>query len=263
MTDAPAVLLGTAALDPNRWGTLELEGGPTIRLSDWLDAIADAGFAGLELWDKHATAAPDAEVAAVLAHRLPIAIFDSHASFDDADPTERDALVRWATRSACSRVKFDVGADYDLQDAYAERIAAVLDQLPATTAMLCECHEGISLAGNPLVAAEIFDAAGSPDRVQAIVHTHESSEHLRARFDRYGERITHVHVNYLDFADGAPRLADVQHELHAKITLLRSLGFTGTWALEFVAGVMTEADTPDRLMEQAAADLRVLHEVLS
>jgi sugar phosphate isomerase/epimerase len=263
MTDPSRVLLSTAALDPNRWGTLELGGDPTVQLSDWLDAVADAGFAGLELWDKHLTAASDAEMAAVLAHELPIAIFDSHASFDDADPTERDELARWATRSDCARVKFDVGADYDLQDAYAERIAAVIDQLPVTTAMLCECHEGISLAENPIVAAEIFDAAGPPERVQAIVHTHESSEHLRARFDRYGDRITHVHVNYLDFADGAPRLADIQHELHAKVTLLRSLGFTGTWTLEFVSGVMTEADTPDLLMEQAAADLRVLHEVLS
>ena len=263
MTDAPAVLLGTAALDPNRWGTLELGAEPTVQLSDWLDAIADAGFAGLELWDKHLTAASDAEVAAVLAHRLPVAIFDSSASFDDPDPTERDALARWANRTGCARVKFDVGADYDLQDAYAERIAAVVDQLPVTTAVLCECQAGISLAENPIVAAEIFDAAGSPERVQAIVHTHESSEHLRARFDRYGDRITHVHVNYLDFADGAPRLADIQHELHAKVTLLRSLGFTGSWTVEFVAGVLTEADSPDLLMEQAAADLRVLHEVLA
>ncbi len=263
MTDRPAVLLSTAALDPNRWGTLELSGNPTIELSRWLDAIAGAGFAGLEVWDRHVTSASDDEVAAVLHHGLPVVILDSSASFDDADPGGRDALVRWAERTGAARVKFDIGADYDLQDAYAERIAAVLDQLPVSTAMLCECRQGISLAENPVVATEIFDAAGSPDRVQAVVHTHESSEHLRARFDRYGDRITHVHVNYLDFADGAPRLADIQHELHAKVTLLRSLGFTGSWTLEIVAGVVTESDTPDLLMAQAADDLRVLHEVLS
>ena len=263
MTDAPAVLLSTAALDPNRWGTQELEGGPTIRLSEWLDAVADAGFAGVELWDRHVTTADEDEVAAVLAHRVPVAVLDSSASFDAADPSERDALAGWAERTGAGRVKFDIGADYDLQDAYAERIATVLGHLPADAALLCECREGISLAENPVIAAQIFDAAGPADRIQAVVHTHESSEHLRARFDRYGDRITHVHVNQLDFADGAPRLADIQHELHAKVTLLRSLGFTGTWTLEIVAGVMTEADTPDRLMAQAAADLGVLHEVLS
>ena len=263
MTDPPAVLLGTAALDPNRWGTLEVGGDPTIRVSEWLDAVADAGFAGLELWDKHITAASDGEAAAVLDQPLPVVILGSSASFDDPDPTERDALARWAERANASRVTFDIGADYDRQDDYAERIAAVLDQLPVTSAMLCECRQGVSLAENPVVAADIFDAAGSPDRVQAVVHTHESSEHLRARFDRYGDRITHAHVNHLDFAHGAPRLVEIQHELHAKVTLLRSLGFTGSWTLEIVAGVMTEADTPELLVEQAAADLRVLHEVLA
>ena len=263
MTDTPAVLLGSAALDPNRWGTLELGGDPTLRLSEWLDGIADAGFAGLELWDKHVTAVPEDEVVEVLGHRLPVVVFASSASFDDPDPTRRDQLVRWIERTGAGRVMFDIGADYDLQEAHAERIAAVLDQLPTGTTMLCECRQGVSLAENPIVAAEIFEAAGSPQRVQAIVHTHDSSEHLRARFDRYGDRITHVHVNYLDFAHGAPRLVDIQHELHAKVTLLRSLGFTGTWTLELVAGVMTEADTPDRLLAQAADDLRVLHEVLS
>ncbi len=263
MTHPPAVLLGTAALDPNRWGTLELSGEPATRLSEWLGPIAEAGFAGLELWDQHATAASDDEIAAVLGHDLPVVVFDSSASFDDADPAARDAMAGWAGRTGCSKVKFDIGADYDLQDAYAERIAAVADQLPVGTALLCECRQGISLAENPIVATEIFEAAGSPERVQAVVHTHDSSEHLRARFDRYGDRITHVHVNYLDFAEGAPRLVDIQHELHAKVTLLRSLGFTGSWTLELVAGVMTEADTPGLLMEQAAEDLRVLHEVLS
>ncbi len=198
----------------------------------------------------------------MLGHDLPVVVFDSSASFDETDPGARDAMAGWAERTGCRKVKYDIGADYDLQDAYAERIAAVVDQLPVGTALLCECRQGISLAENPVVAAEIFAAAGSPERVQAVVHTHDSSEHLRARFDRYGDRITHVHVNYLDFTDGAPRLIDIQHELHAKVTLLRSLGFTGTWTLEIVAGVMTEADTPDRLMEQAASDLSVLHEVL-
>jgi hypothetical protein len=128
--------------------------------------------------------------------------------------------------------------------------------------MLCACRQGISLAENPIVAAEIFEAAGPPDRVQAIVHTHESSEHLRARFDLYGDRIAHARVNHLDLAAGAPRLVDIQHELHAKVTLLRSLGFTGSWTLEIVAGVMTGADSPGLLMDQAADDLHVLHEVL-
>ena len=65
--------------------------------------------------------------------------------------------------------------------------------------LLCECHEHISIAEDPIVAARLFDEIGS-DRLGAIVHTHEPAEHLRRRFDAYGERISHVHVNYLDMS---------------------------------------------------------------
>ena len=119
-----------------------------------------------------------------------------------------------------------------------------------------------SIAKNPAVAAAVLAAGGPPERVQAIVHTHDDPDHLRARFDAYGERITHVHVNFLDQRGQAPRLVEVRDRLEAQVELLGGLGFDGSWTLEFVAGVSTPDDRPERLMDQAAEDLVVLRELV-
>lgn len=256
------MLLGTVAVEPNRWGTLDPSRRPAIRLSEWLDTIAEAGFDGLELWDRHVTSAADDEVDAILTHRLPATVFNSYVGFDDPDPTERVRVTEWVGRARSEAVKFNVGARPERAPAYAERVARWLDAMPAGVRLLCECHEGSSIAEDPGVAAAILTAAGPPDRVQAIVHTHESPDHLRTRFDAYGERITHVHVNLLDEALHAPPLDRARDRLAERVALLRSLGFGGTWTVEFVHGVMTDSDHPDALVRQAAADLRVLRELL-
>jgi sugar phosphate isomerase/epimerase len=259
---AGTVLLGTVALEPNRWATVDPSGAPIARVSTLLDQIAHAGFDGLELWERHATTDP-AEAAALLAGPVPVTVWNSYASFDDPDPAERDQVAAWVERSGSSAVKFNVGADMAQLDRYAERLASWVALLPAGAVALCECHAGISVAEAPEVAAALFAAAGPPDRVQAIVHTHETADHLTARFDAYGERITHVHVNHLDPGTGrAPRLADRAAQLTATVAHLRSLGFRGSWTLEFVHGTLTDGDRPALLLAQAAQDLRVLREIL-
>ena len=145
------------------------------------------------------------------------------------------------------------------ESAYIDRLAQWLDDLPPETAALCECHQGISIAEGPAVAARILGHAGPAHRVQALVHTHDAPDLVRAKFDAYGERITHVHVNFLDFATMShPTLADVADRLRSFVELVRSLGFTGSWTLEFVAGLLTDRDTPAMLVDPAAADLPVL-----
>jgi sugar phosphate isomerase/epimerase len=95
---------------------------------------------------------------------------------------------------------------------------------------------------------------------QAIVHSHEPPDRVRARFDAYGDRITHVHVNHLD-AGAAPRLADVD-VLADRVATLRALGFRGSWTIELVHGLLTDRDRPEVLVAQAAEDLGVLRAVL-
>jgi sugar phosphate isomerase/epimerase len=259
---AGTVLLGTVALEPNRWGTVEPSGAPTTIVSRWLDGIAAAGFDGIELWERHATSDP-VEATAILAGPLPVTLWNTYASFDEVDPTERERVAGWVRRCRSRGVKFNVGPDPAQLDLYAERLASWVALLPEDAVALCECHAGISVAERPEVAAALFAAAGPADRVQAIVHSHESAEHLAARFDAYGERITHVHVNHLDPATGrAPRLAERAAELAATAAHLRSLGFRGSWTVEFVHGTLTDRDRPAELLAQAAEDLKVLREIL-
>ena len=257
------VLLGTVAIEPSRW-----ERGPnrpaSIRLVEWLDAVAEAGFDGLEVWERHLTEASEDDASSVLAHRLPVSVFNSYVSLDEADDTGRRSVSSWVRRTGATGVKFNVGPDSASEDAYVERIAAWVDDLPDHASLLCECHQHISIAEDPIVAARIFDAVGSPGRLGAIVHTHDSGDHLRACFDAYGDRIRHVHVNHLRFTEGltAPGLDEIRDELGAKVDLLRSLGFDGSWTIEFVRGVSTPDERPELLVPQAAADLAVLRSVL-
>ncbi len=269
MSASPAILLGSVAIEPARWAHLRpvaegTEPPSLVRLSDWVAQSATAGFDGIEVWERHLVGADDAEVHALTNGVLPLPIFNSYVSLDDPDHKARESVARSAQRAGSSGIKFNVGNDPAMQAAYSERIAAWLDMLPPDTALLCECHHGISIAEDPQIAQAIFNDAGASDRVQTIVHTHETADHIRSRFDAYGDRITHVHVNFLDFkAMSAPRLVDVRGQLEEKVDLLATLGFTGSWTLEFVSGLLSDHDNPTHLMAQAAQDLLVLKDVLA
>lgn len=256
------ILLGTVALEPNRWRAADPSGRPLLTLSRWMDRIAEIGFDGVEVWERHLTDADPAEAAALIAHPLPLTVFNTYASFDDDDPAGRERAAAWASRAHSSAVKFDVGNDPAHRDRYVGRLRTWLDGLDPGVVALCECHAGISIAEVPAVAAALLAAAGPPERVGAIVHTHEEPDHLRARFEAYGDRVRHVHVNFLDGRGRAPRLADVRGRLEAQVDLLQTMGFRGSWTLEFVHGVSTPDDRPARLVDQAAEDLSVLRDLV-
>jgi sugar phosphate isomerase/epimerase len=264
MTVPPgSVLLGTVAIEPNRWGSIDRSGAPTTAVSEYLPDIARFGFDGIEVWERHLTEAPPEESQAVLDGEVPITIFNSYVSFDDPDPTTRDTVASWVRRARSQGVKFNVGNDPSLQTAYTERIATWLEALPPDVTLLCECHAGISIAEDPEIAAAVLSGAGPSDRVQAIIHTDEDPDRLRFRFDAYGDRISHVHVNYLGTEPGRPpTLYEVRSDLERKVALLESIGFRGSWTIEFVHGVFTESDRPEPLLAQAGEDLVVLREIL-
>ena len=262
------ILLGTVAIEPARWARREPPSGAAgerqpIVLIDWMDSIAAAGFDGIELWEQHLLSADPVDRRSILEHDLPIDIWNSYASLDDDDPAQRSAIGAHAAHAGAHAIKYNVGNDLCSLEAYAERIASWLDDLPDSIRLLCECHHDISIAERPEIAATIFDRAGPASRVQAIVHTHEADDQLRARFDAYGDRISHVHVNFLDFnSQTAPPLSLVADRLESRVELLSSLGFGGSWTIEFCHGLMTSDDRPAFLIQQAAADLVVLRAMI-
>lgn len=259
------ILLGTVALEPNRWGMVDPAWGPTVTVSDWMPAIADAGFDGIELWERHITMVDEAEVAKVLEDDLPVEIHNTYVGFDDEEPDQWAEAADWVRRTGAGGVKYNVGNDPTAEDCYVDRVSRWLAMMPDGVRLLCECHVGISIADDPRVAARMLEAIGPPDRAQAIVHiTSETHDHIRARLDACGDRIGHIHVNDPPGWDerGALHLKELRPELDRKVELLRSHGFDGTWTIEFVHGTNTEHDEPGYLLERAAEDLVILRDLL-
>lgn len=257
------VLLGTVAIEPNRWRTVRADGAASVDLRDHLAAIARLPIDGIEVWERHVTDLPPAAFDEVVGGPVPVRVFNSYVDFDDPDDAARDRIADHVARSGARAVKFNVGNDPDAEADYLERLIRWLDRLPDHVAAICECHQGISIAEDPVVAARILTRAGPPERAQALVHTHDSLELIAAKLDALDERITHVHVNHLDFTTMRhPPLAEVTEHLGAVVGALRSAGFAGSWTLEFVAGLLTEDDHPDALLAQAAVDLPLLRRLV-
>lgn len=256
---ADRVLLGTVALEPNRWGAISPDRRPSLRCDDWLERAVQAGFDGVELWEHHAMLAGDQEVARLQASPLPIAILSSYASFDEEEDAARGNVAEWANRLGCAAIKFNLGNERRDVTPYIERLARFADQVSVATRLICECHGGTA-ADDPAVAEKILSAVGGAERIQALVHLGDEPDHLDAMFDALGERIQHVHVNFL--RQGAPRLSEIADDVEARIARIRRRGFFGSYTLEFVNGVGTERDRPAHLIEAAVSDLGVMRQVL-
>ena len=114
---------------------------------------------------------------------------------------------------------------------------------------------------DPVVAEMILSAVGRPERIQALVHLGDEPEYLDRMFDALGERIAHVHVNFL--RQGAPALLDIADDVRTRVAQIRARGFVGSYTIEFVKGVGSEADQPAALLDAAIADLALLREILA
>ena len=57
MKNTTAIFLSSVLLEKNRWDSRI----PSLKISDWLRSIADAGFDGVELWENHLLLADAAE----------------------------------------------------------------------------------------------------------------------------------------------------------------------------------------------------------
>lgn len=257
----PPVLLGTVAIEPNRWGVVQSGGFPVTVLSDWLSTIAAAGFDGLELWERHATFVDEAEVDRIVGGPVPVVVLNSYALWDDPEPSARDDVATWVRRLGATGVKFNVGNDPNARDAYVERLARFNEHIDPGVRLLCECHAG-TLAEDPVVAVAMFDEIAPAERLQAIVHLGRTpTDETRAFMERLGDRVGHVH---LQLADEGPDTdaASLAVDLRTGVEHLRTFGFKGSWTIEFAHGLMTDSDEPGYVLDWATRDLRALRDAL-
>lgn len=258
--DNPTILLGTVLLEANRWTP---EKRPTLKISEWADAILAAGFSGLELWENHAALADPAEQAALRCMPIPVSIFSSYCKFDDDGAAGRRRTAEWARAYGVSGVKFNLGPDVAMTETYMRNLAAWLDMLPEGCRALCECHGGTVLEETARAVTMLRPVL---DRIGIIVHAFagDDDDVLRRWIDACGNAINHVHVAS-EFRPnvGCVPLREIGETVRRRIGLLREAGFAGTWTIEFTAGVALPPEDPAKLLNSAAADRQFLCKVLT
>jgi sugar phosphate isomerase/epimerase len=251
----PPVYLGTVLLEPNRWTPEKL---PTFKVSEWAEPIRLAGFAGLELWENHAAMADETERVALSRMPLPVALFSSYCKFDDDGLAARQRAVSFVRRYGASGVKFNFGNEPARTAEYIRNLGSWAAELPDGCRLLCECHGGTVLE-TPAQAASILEALVG--RVEIIVHPFAGERAtLQLWLDRFGPAVTHVHVAGLRGKWPMLRLTDMADEARARLALLRSAGFSGTWTVEFTGGVAQSPEDRHALLANAAGDLAFLRE---
>ncbi len=256
----PEIFLGTVLLEKSRWTP---EKRPSLKISEWADAIAAAGFQGLELWENHAALADAAEQLALKQLPIPVRIFNSYCSFDDEGVDGRKQSAEWARCFGSSGVKFNLGSDLAMTDTYTRHLAAWLDMLPKGCRALCECHGGTVLEDPDRAAAILRPFL---DRVGIIMHAFagDDDDVLSRWLGTLGSAIRHVHVaGGFRPTSGIPPLRSLGETVHRRAALLRQAGFAGTWTIEFTAGVAMPPEDPARLLQAAKEDRDFLYGVLA
>lgn len=248
---AHPILLGTVLLEANRWTPGKQ---PSFRVSDWLARVAAAGFDGLELWENHAALADAPERLALRSAQPPVAVFNSYATLDDAGATARARAADLIRDLRAPAVKFNVGHDPAALPCELRTARAWAAALPGAR-FLCECHPGTALE-DPAVAARAL--ADWPE-AGVIVHPFTCPD-LTAWFRHLGPRVCHAHVQLLDEGRQRRRLCEQPQHVRTRLALMRDAGYTGSFTLEFTAGVNVPPEDRDALFAAACEDLAFLRE---
>ena len=246
----PAILLGTVLLETNRWTPSRQ---PSFAVSAWAPAIHAAGFSGLELWENHAALADAVEHEALSRLPLPVSVFNSYCTFDDAGASGRQLATQLVHTYRAGGVKFNLGGDPALVGTYLRHFETWAAGLPAGCRPLCECHAGTVLE-DPDAAARIL--APFAGRIGIIVHPFAGERAMLARwFDRFGPAVSHMHVAARQGDGALITLAEGADEVRARLGLVQAAGFTGSWTIEFTKGVAWPPEDRQELLQRAAADM--------
>ena len=241
-----AIYFGTVLLEANRWAAVR---APTYRVSEWMARMAAAGFDGLELWENHAVQADAAERAALQDAPLPVAIFNSYAPLDAGGESARQEVAERVRALKAGAIKFNVGPAMETLESELGTVRAWGAHMPGVD-LLCECHPGTALE-DPAVAEQVL--AGYPE-IGVIVHPFSGSD-LGAWFQHLGSRIRHAHVQVVDAQWQRWRLRDQADLVQERLAIMRRGGYSGTYTIEFTAGVGVAPEDREALFAAACDDL--------
>lgn len=248
------IYLGTVLLEKNRWSKGVRE--PSFLVSDWTNQIADVGFDGIELWQNHAILATDEEREKLKNSPVPVRIFNSYARCENEDEKDRLAAVEMSNYFDASGMKYNFGKVPEKHTEYIENVKSWRNLLPKNFRFLCECHGGSTME-NPQQASETLSQINGAG-YEVIIHgIGGNDEGIRNIFNIHRERITHIHANV------SPEGLMEETKLQNRIDLMRSLGFRGSYTIEFTEGVRSENQKVETLFANAARDLMLLRKCLT
>ncbi len=258
MTESGKIYIATVLLEKNRWADGAAQ-KPTFTVSEWVERFAEAGFDGMELWEKHATLCSPEELAALQASAFPVAIFNSYASMGDEGAPARERAAQLTASFAARGVKFNVGKDPARRQEYAKNLAEWRSKFPPEVSLLCECHPG-TIIEEPSDARAFFDEIG-PDGYEVIVHPFSRVDVLKSWFEQFGPAVTHAHAQVRDDRK-VVRLERKAEVVAEAIGIMREEGYAGSFTLEFAQGTGEPDENVEDLFGNAVADLEFLRGLL-
>ncbi|QST01737.1 TIM barrel protein [Pontibacillus sp. ALD_SL1] len=253
----PKILLNTVLLEKNRWEDGQI---PSIQVSKWVHAIKEEGFDGIELWQNHALKATDYERAELKHSDLSIDVFNSYIKFEDGYEQEREKIVNLVHELKCKAVKFNLGHSMEHINMYISHVKDMLNQLPDSCQLLCECHPG-TIMEDPETAYQFLDQIGS-NRVKAIIHPFHNQVNIEEWFQHLGSSITHAHVSLYN-NKLFHLLSREESFVRKRITKLHEHQFTGSYSIEFTAGVASRDENTNEVFSNASEDHALLRQLTS
>ncbi len=262
-----AVHLSTLLMEKNRWNGK----GPSLLVSEWIEPIGEAGFAGVDLWMNHLRFASRSEWDLIkemsVESDLNLAFISAAIPSDNSDKSQR---LRDAVLEAC-----DFFRPHALKFSLAEpgRTPAPLDQslesLEFVKTWSQDLHREVDLCFDPdsiLMTTDSLAAIRavlSGNRFKTVLHPFlQSKTDFESVLTAAGDFLTNLAVQA--FAGKERILLKENAEEHASIiSAVRGSGFKGSWTLCYTKGVGLPGEDMDDLFDNAENDLNFLIDTMA
>ena len=241
------IYLGTVALEINRWSSRI----PSFSVSGWLDKIRAAGFDGIELWENHVLLSEN-EAEKIKDSGFPVGVYNHYGIFTNSDTALRTKAADMIRFLDAGAVKYNIGNNPDLLAEYKENVLRFAESLPDNCVLLCECHAGTLLENDN--AVEDFFKGLCPQKFAMIIHPFAEPETLRSKFERFGNRIAHIHSQY-SYDNKRIRLERQPEQVAACFDILKEYGYNGSFTIEFSELTAEPGENIDDLFANTVLDL--------
>ena len=252
--------MGTILLDANRWARPK---APSFKVSEWAERLKAAGFDGMELWEYHATLCGPEELAALEASPLPVSVYNSYATMDDAGRQDRERATALAKQLGAKGIKFNMGKSPDGWDAEMTNLGRWRSRVPGDIRLLCECHPD-TIVEDVADARRFFSELGM-EGFGIIIHPLNRLETLQPWFDAFGPDVVLAHLQMRTSDGDGPRIRFDRRPERAReaVRIMREASFSGSCTFEFTEGMSRQGEDIEELFRNALLDLAFWKEIMA